>query len=367
MNPFHVFELDETGGEATLQRLELLCLELLRTGSVSFPVPNPQQQFFIDGAVRMGRTHRELKVDSAVLARAMVVAKFSSALLRGGKTCTTREVYYRNKRKLGGGWEEDRFSNESQANRTIALTCQLLAATRMSLGIVACSKGLCAGLVGANKAQILPVPPTSTYQELQAFDAWCRDAAESRTRPTFVLVVEKHTVLFKLVQGAFMSRFPCVAVTGKGFPDLDTRRFVRLLWERLGLPVYGLCDMNPHGLSIMSTFAHGSIGFSGEGFRYATPSLVTIGLTSRDGEEYAEYCRAASVPTEFADFNAQDDLCLKGLMENNLAFATCERLFGELEAMRASRRKLDLDSLECIEEGFLFDHWLPNKLARLQV
>ncbi|KAF1775072.1 Spo11/DNA topoisomerase VI subunit A [Phytophthora cactorum] len=55
---------------------------------------------------------------------------------------------------------------------------------------------------------------------------------------------------------------PSILITGRGFPDLATRYalhtrheyryiFVSLLSNALGIPVLGLCDCNPFGLSIM--------------------------------------------------------------------------------------------------------------------
>lgn len=369
MNPFDVFELDEVDAGEAVHRIELLCLELLRTGSVMFSSPNPQQRFCIDGAIRTGKTSRVLKAHSEFLVRTLIVAKFSHATLLANKTCTTREVYYRNKQKQQEGddadWEKDRFANEHQANRTMALLCQILGVTRMSLGFVACSKGLCAGLMPHNRNQILPVP--SLWQNVNNNDLQVTEICNAilQLQPRFVLVLEKHTVLFKLVQSEFMSRFPCIAVTGKGFPDLETRRFIRFLVDNYHLPVLGVCDLNPHGLSILSTFAHGSWNFSGEGFRYAVPTLQILGLTQQDGEDYAAFCLENHIHAEFAEFTAQDDACLKGMLEHNAQVVNSEQLYVEFHAMQHSRRKLDLDSLECIQDGFLFDYWLPNKLAQL--
>jgi meiotic recombination protein SPO11 len=44
-------------------------------------------------------------------------------------------------------------------------------------------------------------------------------------------------------------------VTGCGYPDVATRALVHMLSLRLpGAEVVGLCDYNPHGLSLLLTY-----------------------------------------------------------------------------------------------------------------
>ena len=43
------------------------------------------------------------------------------------------------------------------------------------------------------------------------------------------------------------SRFPCIIITGKGQPDIATRKFLRKLKMELKIPVLALVDSDPHG------------------------------------------------------------------------------------------------------------------------
>jgi meiotic recombination protein SPO11 len=45
---------------------------------------------------------------------------------------------------------------------------------------------------------------------------------------------------------------------GKGYPDVNTRRFLRRLWDELQLPPLGLMDSDPHGISIFLVYRFGS-------------------------------------------------------------------------------------------------------------
>ena len=98
------------------------------------------------------------------------------------------------------------------------------------------------------------------------------DGAESSTATTtspplfriqteaaqFILVVEKEGIYNRLSEDRFFDKYPCILVTGKGFPDFSTRALVQTLHHALQLPVYGLVDCNPFGVQILNTYA-GSI------------------------------------------------------------------------------------------------------------
>ncbi|RZC61558.1 hypothetical protein C5167_023313 [Papaver somniferum] len=42
-------------------------------------------------------------------------------------------------------------------------------------------------------------------------------------------------------------------VRGRGYPDVSTRRFLRLLMGKLHLPAYCLVDCDPYGFDILTT------------------------------------------------------------------------------------------------------------------
>ena len=56
-----------------------------------------------------------------------------------------------------------------------------------------------------------------------------------------ILVIEKEGVYTRLSEDKFFLNYlPCILVTGKGFPDIATRRWVRRMQKTLKIPVYGL-------------------------------------------------------------------------------------------------------------------------------
>lgn len=53
-----------------------------------------------------------------------------------------------------------------------------------------------------------------------------------RTSAALVVVVEKEGVFARLVEDGFAAQHNALIVTGKGFPDLATRAFLRLVHVR---------------------------------------------------------------------------------------------------------------------------------------
>jgi meiotic recombination protein SPO11 len=73
----------------------------------------------------------------------------------------------------------------------------------------------------------------------------------------------------------------------KGYPDLSTRSFLRLLSTSHAptsqlTPIYALTDFDPDGIAIMSTYKHGSLRLSHENAHLIVPSIHWLGIQSSD-------------------------------------------------------------------------------------
>ncbi|TXT07159.1 hypothetical protein VHUM_03329 [Vanrija humicola] len=52
---------------------------------------------------------------------------------------------------------------------------------------------------------------------------------------------------------------PLSSTNGKGYPDLATLQFTRLVADSFPrVPIYALVDADPHGIDILSVYTHGS-------------------------------------------------------------------------------------------------------------
>lgn len=74
---------------------------------------------------------------------------------------------------------------------------------------------------------------------------------------------------------------------GKGYPDINTRAFVRLLSKvkcpSQGNPdFYALVDSDPDGMAIMSTYKYGSMAQAHENARLNVSNIQWLGLRTSD-------------------------------------------------------------------------------------
>ncbi|PPD94058.1 hypothetical protein GOBAR_DD08923 [Gossypium barbadense] len=79
------------------------------------------------------------------------------------------------------------------------------------------------------------------------------------TAHTVPVLVEDVKVFQRLENDKFCSKNRCIVITGRGYPDVPTRRFLRLLVDKLCLPVYCLVDCDPYGFDILATYRFGSM------------------------------------------------------------------------------------------------------------
>ncbi|CAG8030886.1 unnamed protein product [Penicillium salamii] len=97
-------------------------------------------------------------------------------------------------------------------------------------------------------------------------------------------------VFHRLARAAYHTRATAgegLLVTGKGYPDLSTRLFLRKLFDLASnrivpLRFYALTDGDPHGIAIMSTYKYGSAAHLHENARLSIPRLQWLGLRVSD-------------------------------------------------------------------------------------
>lgn len=83
-----------------------------------------------------------------------------------------------------------------------------------------------------------------------------------------------------------MTLFCVTNFQGKGFPDLATRHFLHVLCNcSPELPVYGIADADPYGLSIMHSYRVGSRNSISNEERYECGRLNFIGMDILDFQD----------------------------------------------------------------------------------
>jgi len=110
------------------------------------------------------------------------------------------------------------------------------------------------------------------------------------TQAKCILVIEKEGIYTRLSEDRFYdpissssssssssSHYPCILVTGRGFPDLATRAFVHTLYTHLNIPVIGICDCNPFGVSVLQTYEKGGEKMGYDATLYSVP-VIWLGI-----------------------------------------------------------------------------------------
>ena len=102
-------------------------------------------------------------------------------------------------------------------------------------------------------------------------------------RAEYVIILEKETALMKLVSEGYMTTHNCVIVTGKGYPDLAIRIFLRkLVQKRPDLPMFAITDADPHGFQILCCYTFGSNKRLGQNLNLALPTIHWLGIHFSD-------------------------------------------------------------------------------------
>ena len=216
---------------------------------------------------------------------AMVMA-YCHSLLKNRRTNTTREVYYA---------YVTHFRSQRECDAVIQDCVLLLGVPRRCLGLKASPKGWFCGDIQIYQPQTDPssqedhhhvvdgttVLLHASSQGIPIGNEWLerkKGFSISTKRARCLILIEKEGIYDRLCQDRFFDKYPCILATGKGFPDLATRAFAHTVHHELEIPVFGLCDHNPYGISVLNTYLYGSErrGVDG-GDRFSVP-IGWIGL-----------------------------------------------------------------------------------------
>ena len=89
----------------------------------------------------------------------------------------------------------------------------------------------------------------------------------------FILVVEKDTIYNLLWQAKFNEKHNCLIITRHGMLDERTRSFVRMLEEKIDVPIFSIIDLYAYGSLIIKTYAIGSNELAHDNFKFAAISI----------------------------------------------------------------------------------------------
>ncbi|KAL3207499.1 hypothetical protein MRX96_039663 [Rhipicephalus microplus] len=271
-----------------------------------------------------------------------VLSKVHFLLLTNTKS-TKRQIFYEDVALYGSQATVDSIVED--------IAC-LLQVPRRCLNIVATSKGVFAGYIRFRDPSGNLVDG-SVATTLMPTDVSC--ISELKSSASYVLLVEKDASFQKILDDGFLNTAAgrCVLVTGKGFPDVNTREFVRRLHVELRLPVYALMDADPFGIEILCVYAYGSLAMASETDSLAVPMIRWLGVHPRDIERF----RLQNCPP----LNHGDKSKLRDLLSRPYADAR-DDWKKQLLLLDSTQRKAEIQSLCEIGPHFLTESYIPAKI-----
>ncbi|XP_018612134.1 meiotic recombination protein SPO11 [Scleropages formosus] len=265
-------------------------------------------------------------------------------LVQRNTYATKRDIYYNDTQLFGSQRTVDSIVDD--------ISC-MLKVPRRSLHVLATSKGLISGDLCYQEEDGTRVNCSSNAILVSSNVYGVKNIMSSAK---FILIVEKDATFQRLLDDEFgTSLSPCIMVTGKGVPDLNSRLMVRKLWDTLHIPVFVLVDADPHGIEIMCIYKYGSVSMSFEAQNLTVPSVKWLGLLPTDIERL-RVPKDALIP-----FTKKDESKLSSLLKRPYA-ATQPAWRREMELMQKWKQKAEIQCLTSFAPDFLTRVYLPNKL-----
>ncbi|XP_006881722.1 PREDICTED: meiotic recombination protein SPO11 isoform X1 [Elephantulus edwardii] len=267
-------------------------------------------------------------------------------LVQSNTYATKRDIYYTDSQLFGNQTVVDNIIND--------VSC-MLKVPRRSLHILSTSKGLIAGSLSYIEEDGTRVNCTGCSTGV-AVPSNIQGLRNIITDAKFLLIVEKDATFQRLLDDNFCSKMsPCIMVTGKGVPDLNTRLLVRKLWDSFHIPPFTLVDADPHGIEIMCIYKYGSMSMSFEAHNLTVPAIRWLGLLPSD-------IKRLNIPKNtFIPLTKRDQMKLDSILKR--PYVTCQPFWRkELEIMANSKIKAEIQALTFISSDYLSRVYLPNKL-----
>uniref|UniRef100_A0A3P8T883 DNA topoisomerase (ATP-hydrolyzing) n=1 Tax=Amphiprion percula TaxID=161767 RepID=A0A3P8T883_AMPPE len=265
-------------------------------------------------------------------------------LVQSNSYATKRDIYYNNTQLFGSQRTVDTIVDD--------ISC-LLKIPRRSLHVLATSKGLISGHLCYLEEDGTRI---NCHSILCTAYTVCLSVCDIVSSAKFIMIVEKDATFQRLLDDDFCTKLsPCIIITGKGVPDVNSRLMVRKLWDVLQIPIFALVDADPHGIEIMCIYKYGSVAMSFEAHSLTVPSVMWLGLLPSD-------LQRLRVPEEaLIPLSKKDEGKLNSLLKR--PYLTSQPDWQkEMELMQQSKVKAEIQSLAAIAPDFLTSIYLPNKL-----
>ncbi|XP_005805735.1 meiotic recombination protein SPO11 [Xiphophorus maculatus] len=352
--------VEETSQDGILTQIEDVILGIMTSLSrdevpiLVLPNRSSWANISFDSAVglqmRSGHSVTSIRSDcSSSVTKFAQILKILSVIYRlvqSNSYATKRDIYYNNIQLFGSQRTVDSIIDD--------ISC-MLKVPRRSLHVLATSKGLISGDLCYLEEDGTRVDchPTSAAVSISSNIGGIKNIVSSAK---FIMIVEKDATFQRLLDDDLCTKLsPCILITGKGVPDVNSRLMVRKLWDTLHIPIFALVDADPHGIEIMCIYKYGSVSMSFEAHSLTVPSVMWLGLLPSDLQRL-RVPEDSLIPLTKTDENKLNSLLKRPYLTSQPDW--CK----EIELMQQSKVKAELQSLSSIAPDFLSNIYLPNKL-----
>ncbi|XP_072951075.1 meiotic recombination protein SPO11-1 isoform X2 [Typha angustifolia] len=318
-----------------LDRYRNYCSDPSGNCSCSYDLPNDKEIISIEKKTHVRRLD--------VLLRVLVIIQ---QLLQENKHSSKRDIYYTHPAV---------FAEQAVVDHAIIDICILLKCSRHHLNVVPVGKGLVMGwlrFAEAGRKNCCIRSPNTAYP----IPVCIEDVEDVVSVANYILVVEKESVFQRLANDKFCENNRCIVITGRGYPDVPTRRFLHHLVEQLHLPVYCLVDSDPYGFDILTTYRFGSMQMAYDAKLMRVPEIQWLGVFPSDFEEYhlPDRCRLHLTP--------EDKRKVEAMLSRCYLHKEAPQWRLELEIMLRKGVKFEIEALSVYSISFLSKEYIPVKI-----
>ncbi|KAL2316653.1 hypothetical protein Fmac_030529 [Flemingia macrophylla] len=291
-------------------------------------------------------------------------------LLQENKHSSKRDIYYT---------YPSVFLDQSMVDQAINDVCILMQCSRHNLNVVSAGNGLIMGWIrfseGGRIYDCISSPNTAHPVPVHV-----EEVEDIIGVALYILVVEKESVFQRLANDQFCNANHCIVITvrnplktlvsfatiflclnfiyiqGRGYPDIPTRRFLRLLVENLRLPVYCLVDCDPFGFDILTTYRFGSMQMAYDTKHLRVPEIRWLGAFPSDSERY-------SVPKQcLLPLTAEDKRKIEAMLLRCYLQREVPQWRLELKLILQRGVKFEIEALSVHALSFLSESYIPSKI-----
>ncbi|AET00710.2 meiotic recombination protein SPO11-1 [Medicago truncatula] len=262
------------------------------------------------------------------------------------KHSSKRDIYY---------MHPSVFLDQSVVDHAINDICVRMQCSRHNLNVVSAGNGLVMGWIrfveGKKIFDCINSPntahPTPVYVE---------EIKDIVSMAHYILVVEKESVFRILANDHFCNANHCIVISGRGYPDIPTRRFLRLLVDNLYIPAYCLVDCDPYGFDILTTYRFGSMQMAYDTKHLRVPEIHWLGAFPSDSDRYF-------VPKQcLLPLTVEDKRKIKAMLLRCYLQREVPEWRLELRMMLQKGVKFEIEALSVHTLSFLTESYIPSKI-----